>query len=108
MYRDIHFFVCMGCANHRWRGVITTKDTQSPQRLALFSLILLHRVGAQSLKGGLQTLTNFPRSKSQAKSLQTTLYILLGFPMNPGVTSKLDELKEDEICLGENVDRDPL
>jgi hypothetical protein len=48
-----------------------------PRRLSFFSLSLLREVVSQSLvvdlKGGLHTLTNFPRGESQEKYLQETL-----------------------------------
>jgi hypothetical protein len=44
------------------------KDTEPPQSLTFLSLSHLHEVEAQSLvvdlKGGLQTLTNFPQGES--------------------------------------------
>jgi hypothetical protein len=73
---------------------------------------LLHEVGDQllgvDLKGGLQTLTNFTRLKSQAKSFRATPSHL-GFPTNPRVTRENSmKSRDNKICLGGNVDRDLL
>jgi hypothetical protein len=75
MYPDVHFLG--GKIVNVGEVWVTTKDTQLPRRFTFFSSSLLHEVGGQplvvDLKGGLQTLTNFPKGKSQAKSLQATL-----------------------------------
>jgi hypothetical protein len=66
-------------ANHGRRGVSYHKGYATTRKLTFFSVSILHEVRAQSLvvdlKDGLQTLTVFPRGKSQVECLWVTLAV---------------------------------